>query len=101
MIPFEVVRAADDNVREIVHFLRAPSGLADTFNRDLYQAISHLRQWPYAGHRRRDLTKDDVCFWYFEPYFLVVRVKDDMLSIVAVLHGSRNVARILRKRFKQ
>jgi len=100
MISFKIADAAFADVAEILQFYRAPSALGDTFNRDLGGAIHHLRQWPYTGHRRRDLTKKDVCFWFFDPYFLVVRVGDDLLSIVAVLHSSRHIARILRKRFK-
>lgn len=100
MIDFRIADAAFADVQEILYFYRAPSALGDAFNRDIQDAISHLRQWPYTGHRRRDLTSKDVCFWFFAPYFLVVQVQDDFLSIVAVLHSSRNIARVLRKRFK-
>jgi plasmid stabilization system protein ParE len=100
MIAFRIADAGLADVEEILQFFRAPSGLGDAFNRDIGDAIHHLRQWPYTGHRRRDLTKADVCFWFFDPYFLVVRIDNNLLSIVAVLHSSRHIARILKKRFK-
>jgi plasmid stabilization system protein ParE len=100
MIPFELADAAQADIQETLAFYRAPSRLGDEFSGDLRGAIMHLREWPFTGHRRRDLTKADVCFWTFGFYYLVVRVSDGMLSIVAVIHTSRNVARILKNRLK-
>jgi plasmid stabilization system protein ParE len=99
VIPFEIARAAQEDVQQILHFYRSPSASSDVFNFRLQQEIAYLRQWPFTGHRRRDLTSKDVCFWYFEPYFLVIHLQPGLLSIVAVLHASRNIARILKKRF--
>ena len=92
--------AATEDIREILSFYRSPSRLGDEFYNSLSAAVEHLRLWPYTGHRREDLTKRDVCFWYFDPFYLVLHVQPELLTIIAVLHHRRNVARILRKRLR-
>jgi plasmid stabilization system protein ParE len=98
LIKAENTHAANEDLREILAFFGAPSPTANDFNRDLFEAVDHIRRWPYTGHRRRDLTKRDVCFWYFAPYFVVFHVAPELLTIVAILHSSRHIARVLRKR---
>jgi plasmid stabilization system protein ParE len=96
----QIAQVAAADVREILGFYRSRTA-ADNFNGGLDDNIRYLRQWPYTGHRRRDLTPEDVCFWLFDPYLLVFTIRDDLLSVVAVLHSARDVALILRKRFNQ
>jgi plasmid stabilization system protein ParE len=88
------------DLRETLNFYRAPSQLADAFSYAFESGVRHLRQWPYTGHRRRDLVKEDVCFWFEDPFFLVIQITDETLSIIAVLHSSRDVSRILRQRLR-
>jgi plasmid stabilization system protein ParE len=101
MMRLKIAEAASEDVRSILHFYRSPSATADAFSKGLDSELLYLRQWPYTGHRRRDLTKEDVCFWLFAPYLLVLQIRGNLLHVVAVLHSSRHVARILRKRLKQ
>ena len=51
-----------------------------------------------AGHIRQDLTKADVRFFPVYSYLIVYRPETRPLQIVAILHGARNVSRILKKR---
>jgi len=98
------VRFAETAERDLIETLayyQAPSAMGDGFNAVIALAIKHLTEWPYTGHRRRDLTKANVCFWFEDPYLLVFQVSGETLSIVAVLHSSRNVARILRQRLRK
>ena len=50
------------------------------------------------GHTRRDLTDRDVRFWPEGSYLIVYRELPEALQVVAVLHGSRDVPEIMRKR---
>jgi plasmid stabilization system protein ParE len=50
---------------------------------------------PAIGHVRRDLTGDDVRFWSVFKYLVVYRPNTEPLQIVRVLHGRRNVKRLL------
>jgi len=91
---------AEQDLVETLNFFRAPSAMGDIFNATIATAVSHLAQLPYSGHRRRDLTIEDVCFWHEKPYLLVLQIKGSTLTVVAVLHGSRHIARIFKKRFE-
>jgi plasmid stabilization system protein ParE len=101
MTPYEVAEAAKADVSGTLAFHNAPSRHSALFSLALSQAIRHLSQWPKTGHRRRDLTSQDLCFWTFDDYYIVFRLRTDLLSIVAILHTSRNVARILRSRLRK
>src|SRR5665213_2853348 len=92
---------AEQDLIETLTFFRAPSAMGDDFNATVAFAVAHLRQWPYTGHRRRDLTRRDVCFWYEKPYLVAIQISGETLTIVAVLHGSRDMSRVLKKRFKK
>lgn len=62
-----VTESAKNDLREILTFYRAPSSASDELSFTFERGIQHLRQWPLTGHRRRDLTKADVCFWFEDP----------------------------------
>ena len=92
---------AEQDLRETMDFYLAPSALSDSFNRMVAQVVDYLGNWPYTGHRRRDLTERDVCFWHENHFLFALHIRDEAASIVAVLNASRDVATILRKRFKR
>jgi plasmid stabilization system protein ParE len=100
MMQVEFTATAEEDLMETLHFYRAPSAMGDSFNAMVADVVAYLTQWPYTGHRRRDLTREDVCFWTENPYLFVLQIRGEVLTIVAVLHASRNVARILRKRLQ-
>ena len=50
------------------------------------------------GHKREDLTKQHVLFWPVHSYLVIYQTKSKPLLIVAVLHGKRNVKKILKDR---
>jgi antitoxin ParD1/3/4 len=54
---------------------------------------------PGAGHWRRDLTDETVRFFAVYSYPIVYRPETKLLQVVAILHGSRDVERVLSKRF--
>jgi plasmid stabilization system protein ParE len=93
--------SAEQDLLETLAFYRAPSAMGDHFNVIVAATVEYLAQWPYTGHRRRDLTAKDVCFWHESNYLFVLAIRGEQLTIVAVLHASRNIARILKKRLKQ
>lgn len=50
------------------------------------------------GHTRSDLTERDVRFWSTGSYLIVYREWLEQLQVLAVLHGSRDVPEVIRKR---
>jgi len=57
-----------------------------------------LAEMPGKGHRRTDLTKRPVLFWTVRSYQIIYKQGTRALDIAAVLHGKRNIRRILRER---
>jgi len=57
-----------------------------------------LAEMPGKGHVREDLTDDEVLFWPVYRYLVVYRPGTAPLEVVRVLHGARDVERILDKR---
>ena len=53
---------------------------------------------PSAGHWRHDLTRRTVKFFPIYSYLIVYRPETTPLQIVAILHGRRDVERILKQR---
>ncbi|MGH9372722.1 MAG: type II toxin-antitoxin system RelE/ParE family toxin, partial [Vicinamibacterales bacterium] len=49
------------------------------------------------GHLRPDLTPQDVRFWSVFRYLVIYRPDTEPLEIVRVLHGKRNVRRLLEE----
>jgi toxin ParE1/3/4 len=92
---YQVSRRAQRDLAGIWDFIAKDSpDAADTVVADLYQAFRQLDAAPRMGHRRRDLTPRNVLFWPVYSY-LVVYTDSSPLRIVRVLHGKRNVKKLL------
>ena len=50
------------------------------------------------GHRRQDLTSADVRFFPVYSYLIVYRPERKPLQVVSILHGNRDIERILAER---
>ncbi len=68
---------------------------ADRFIQRLLGACELLAGSPGLGHLREDLTSEKLLFWPVGSYLLVYRPGSDPLEIAAVLHGARDVLRLL------
>jgi plasmid stabilization system protein ParE len=54
---------------------------------------------PGQGHRRDDLTpREDLRFRTVFSYLIVYRIDQKPLTIIAILHGNRDVEKLLRYR---
>ena len=74
---------------------------ADRVEEAIYDACTSLAEAPLRGHSRPDLTARRLRFWTLTPYpnyTIVYRPETAPLQIVAVLHGKRNIRRILKER---
>jgi toxin ParE1/3/4 len=72
--------------------------IADRVESDILETIAFLSATPGAGHWRRDLTEENVRFFPVYSYLVVYRPDRSPLQIAAVLHGRRDVERILKDR---
>jgi plasmid stabilization system protein ParE len=67
----------------------------------IYDACALLAEGPLRGHTRPDLTARPLRFWTlirYPNYTVVYRPETAPLQIVAVLHGRRNILRVLKQR---
>ena len=72
--------------------------MADRIEFAIRERIAFLAGTPGVGHRRKDLTDEDVKFFPVYSYSIVDRPGTNPLQIASILHGRRNVEQILRGR---
>jgi len=74
---------------------------ADLVEQAIYDACEFVAEAPLRGHYRPDLTTRPLRFWtltHYPNYTVVYRPDTVPLQVVAVLHGKRNIGRILKQR---
>jgi plasmid stabilization system protein ParE len=97
--PYIVAPEAEDDLRQIWRYLLGEAGLAlaNRIQGDLVDAFEGLADVPGKGHKRQDLTSLDVLFFSVYQYMIVYR-RAALVEIVAVLHGKRDIRRLLKTR---
>jgi plasmid stabilization system protein ParE len=95
---FELARRAVIDLQEIWDYVSEESfDAADRLLDDFQHAFEQLAGMPNMGHRREDLTARDVLFWPLHSY-LVIYESASPLRIVRVIHGKRDVRKLLNER---
>ena len=67
----------------------------------VFDSFAFLAEGSLRGHARPDLTSRPLRFWTlpsYSNYTVVYRPMTDPLSVIAVLHGKRNIRRVLKLR---
>ena len=65
----------------------------------LVMSFRALARTPGQGHRRPDLTeRDELRFWSVFSYLIVYRTDKKPMTIVAIVHGKRDLQHILKER---
>jgi plasmid stabilization system protein ParE len=97
--PYIVAPEAEDDLRQIWRYLLGEAGLAiaNRIQGELVDAFESLADVPGKGHKRSDLTSRDVLFFSVYQYMIVYR-RAALVEVVAVLHGKRDVKRLLKTR---
>jgi toxin ParE1/3/4 len=88
---------AEAQVEQLTRFIAEQN--ADAARRvktALHEAFELLADMPEVGHTRRDLTKHPFKFWPVHSYLIIYDPAASPLEIHAVVHGRRDLARILR-----
>jgi plasmid stabilization system protein ParE len=99
--PFVLTQLAKTDIFEIWSYIAERNEqAADRVEQAIFDACAFVAESPMRGHTRADLTARSLRFWTLTRYpnFTVVYTPEVVpLQIVAVLHGKRNLRRILRK----
>ncbi|HEY7352177.1 MAG TPA: type II toxin-antitoxin system RelE/ParE family toxin [Terriglobales bacterium] len=69
--------------------------VADRVESVIRDRIAFLSENPGAGHWRGDITNHKVKFFSVYSYLVVYRPETKPLQIVSILHGRRDVERLL------
>ena len=72
--------------------------MADRVESLIREKIVYLAGRPGGGHWRKDLTDEPVKFFPIYSYLIVYRPETNPLQIVAILHGRRDLERLLKDR---
>jgi plasmid stabilization system protein ParE len=86
---------------QIWRYIKTQSSVtvADRVESVIRDRIVFLARTPGAGHWSKNLTDEAVKFFPAYSYLIVYRPETKPLQVVAILHGHRNVERILKGRF--
>jgi plasmid stabilization system protein ParE len=98
MARFVLTPAARADLAEISDYISKDN--PDAANRvldELRAAMRKLAEMPEMGHSRRDLASESLRFWPLYSYLIIYRPEARPLQVVRVLHGSRDVHRILEE----
>ena len=89
---------ADEDIFEVWRYLYERAGIevANRVEIELYGVFEMLAQTPKLGHKRSDLTSQQVLFFTLYSYMIVYRPQSP-LEIARVLHGKRDLKKILEK----
>jgi plasmid stabilization system protein ParE len=91
-----------DDLDEIRTYIAADSAdAASRVETAIFEACEGLARHPLLGSKRKEITPLPVRFWVVTRYpnFIVVYRPDTKpLQIIAVLHGKRNIRRLLEER---
>lgn len=99
MAPFRLTPAAIEDLDAIwLYIYRDNPAAADAVEGEIKSACALLARKPLLGHTRRDLTDLPVRFWTipkYPNYLIVYRPGLRPIEIVRVIHGMRDLRRIL------
>jgi len=99
MTRFRLSPEAAQDIIDIYEYIAQDSvDAAERVRAEIYDAILGLTDLPGKGHRREDLTGRPLLFWPVRMYQVIYRQHSQPLDVVAVLHGKRNIKRVLRRR---
>ena len=66
---------------------------------EFVEAFRTIARTPGIGHRREDLAQlRPVLFWPMKDYLIVYRAGTSPVEVVMIVHGNRDVARVISRR---
>jgi len=71
---------------------------ADRWIERLYEAFETIARRPAIGHLRKDLTSLPILFWPVGAYLILYSINGELVEILAVTQGSRDIPRLLSQR---
>src|SRR3954468_18931644 len=93
---FRISRLADRDIDRLWRFIARDNPIAaDRVEEELHDAMKKLASSPGIGHRRADVADPRYRFWPVYSYIIAYRIERNVLLVVRVIHGARQVRRAL------
>lgn len=94
---FTVSPAARQDLADIRDYLvqQASRKVAARVLRELREGMRRVAEMPGIGHLREDLGGGAMRFYRIYKYLIIYRSERQPIGVVRILHGARDVARIL------
>jgi plasmid stabilization system protein ParE len=96
---FRFTPEASADLFEIWNYIAADSEeSADRVENAIYDACTFVAEAPLCGKIRKELTARPYCFWIvprYPNYIVVYNPTTAPVRIIRILHGKRNLKRIL------
>jgi plasmid stabilization system protein ParE len=97
MRPYRLLTPAAIDLSSILDYLDGHSrSVAGQFLGRLDRRLVLLSEFPDSGRRRPEFGHDDLRYLTFESYIVAYFPNTAPLSIAAILHGSRDLASLLK-----
>jgi plasmid stabilization system protein ParE len=88
-------RAKVDIFEIITYIAKENPAAAEQMESDILQAFKLLAGNPGIGHLRNDLTKKPYRFWPLRKRYLIIYQESEMVEIIRVLSGFRDLVTLL------
>jgi plasmid stabilization system protein ParE len=96
---FQISQEADRDLDAIWAFIARDSvPAADRVEAEFYETFESLATMPEQGYQRSGLTKRPVRLFPLYSYLIIYQPAARPLRILAVVHGNRNLRRVLKER---
>src|SRR5437660_1540977 len=87
---------ADVDINEIWNYISQDNpAAADRVEETIHDTIEKLAEHPNFGHFRDDVAPREYRFYRVYSYLIVYRIEGDTLIVVRVVHGARNLRKLL------
>lgn len=97
MLSIRLTRLAESDLDEVWEYLAVAAGVetADRVLDDCERALRKLARRPGMGHPREDLAPAYVRWWLVHSYAVAYLIDGNELTVLRVLHSSRDVRAVL------
>ncbi|WP_419164054.1 type II toxin-antitoxin system RelE/ParE family toxin [Candidatus Palauibacter sp.] len=94
---YQLSRTAEDELEEILLYVAEQSGVdrALLVHGSFVEAFEQLAEVPGSGSKRTEMTGDRVRWWRVFDWVVLYDWESSPLTILRVLHGARDLDRLL------
>lgn len=91
-------REAVNDIVAIAEFIEKDSEYyASAFVSEIYSKASTLNAFSRRGRIVPEILNEDIREIFIGDYRLIYKIEENLISIIAVIHGSRDLRKILQK----